>query len=161
MPVAMRGLAGDERRPNSPPSYMGLVAGVVQTTIPVQAVVHEHPAELICAADIWNACRTSSRSIEVILGFSYRGRSICAICCSFSGVIAMWKMGASLHLLDQPASHHLPERLFDVGQQTTVDFGELASDLRGDLRAADWPGDAGPDGRRRRVQHGKLIGRRV
>jgi hypothetical protein len=53
-----------------------LLAGVVQATEPcgVQAVVHQHPAELICAADIWNACKTSSRSIEVILGFSYRGR---------------------------------------------------------------------------------------
>jgi hypothetical protein len=48
---------------------------VVQTALTgVQAVVHQHPAELIWAADIWNACKTSSLSIEVMLGVSYRGR---------------------------------------------------------------------------------------
>jgi hypothetical protein len=34
----------------------------------VQAAVHQQPAALICAADIWNACNTSSRFIGVIFG---------------------------------------------------------------------------------------------
>jgi hypothetical protein len=47
--------------------YIGLPGGVLQG-VPVQAAVHQQPAALICAADIWNACNTSSRFIGVIFG---------------------------------------------------------------------------------------------
>jgi hypothetical protein len=57
------------------PNYMGLP--VTQGVLVVHAGDHQQPAALICAADIWNTCRTSSRSIAVIFGLSYRGR------CSF------------------------------------------------------------------------------
>jgi hypothetical protein len=55
----------------APQYHIGLFAGSLQATlVGWQAAVHQQPAALICAADIWNACRTSSRSIDVIFGLS-------------------------------------------------------------------------------------------
>jgi hypothetical protein len=48
--------------------YMGLP--VTQGLLVVHIGDHQQPAALICAADIWNAWRTSSRFIDVIFGVS-------------------------------------------------------------------------------------------
>src|SRR5690349_18623740 len=52
--------------------YIGLPT--VQGTLCEQPAAHQQPAALICAAVIWKAWSTSSRSIGVIVGRSYRGR---------------------------------------------------------------------------------------
>jgi len=55
----------------APQYQVGLAVGLLQPALlGVHEDVHQQPAALICAADIWNACRTSSRSIDVIFGVS-------------------------------------------------------------------------------------------
>src|SRR5262249_28952301 len=56
---------GTDACPSHPrlPTYMGLP--VTQGVLVAHPADHQQPAALICAADIWNTCRTWSRSIAV------------------------------------------------------------------------------------------------
>jgi len=49
-------------------TYIGLP--ITQGVLAAHPAAHQQPAALICAADIWKACNTSSRSIGVIFGVS-------------------------------------------------------------------------------------------